>query len=205
MKSTTLFILLITQITLGQYTIPEITKLGPNIRLESGIYMPLGTFAKTIDPSPSFGLIGGIKLSKKLRLDPQLMFFIPQSRTPVLIDGDEGIVSGRINLLSGNIGATLNRVFILNKNSLFEIRGGTGVSILQTDRKKENTEDCDNDQFYGSETIFLKTGIGFKTRILKYNFIGIEINYLYTPYNLFKPFVSSIGNQALSLSVSYGI
>ncbi|ARN79141.1 hypothetical protein BST97_14750 [Nonlabens spongiae] len=168
MRITTLFTLFLGYLVSGQHTIPEITKLGPNLRLETGLYIPLGKFAETIDPSPSFGLIGGIELTDKFRLDPQLMFFIPQSRKTVLIDGEEGVISGRINSLSLNFGATLNRVYILSPNSLFELRAGTGLSVLETDRKKESADNCDdsNDHYYGTATPFFKAGIGFKTRLL---------------------------------------
>jgi hypothetical protein len=193
-------------VTAQQKHLPEEGSLGPTIRLETGLYIPLGEFEKAISPSPSLSIIGGIKLNEKWRIDPGLTLFLPQSNNKVLIVSQKSTVTGRINTLSGHLGASINRVEKLGSRIFMEARAGTGFSFLQTDKEKENVPDDSNDNFYGSETIFLNAGLGFKIFAFKQSYIGLEFNYYFTPYNLFgQRFVDSIGNQAISIGVSYGL
>ncbi|MGB5982230.1 MAG: hypothetical protein WBG46_08805 [Nonlabens sp.] len=197
---------LISNVMLGQNQRASDQKMGPTLRLETGIYYPLGDFEKYIDPSPAFNIIAGIPLSDAWRLDPGLQLFIPQSRKPLTVNGDDGPKSGRINSLSGHLGASINRILNLSPKILMEPRMGIGFSFLQTDAEKENVPKESNDKFYGSETIYLQGGLGIKFFAFRYSYIGLEFNYYFTPYNLFgKRFISSIGNQAISLGISYGL
>jgi hypothetical protein len=180
--------------------------LGPTLRLETGFYLPLAEFKNTIGTSPTFSIIGGIPLNDHWRIDPALTFFIPQSSNEITIKGDSGDVQGRINTLSGHIGASLNRVEQIGSRVYLEARAGTGFSFIQTDTEKENVPEDSNDNYYGSKTIFLQTGIGIKIQAFRYSYIGLEFNYYFTPYNLFgERFVNGIGNQAMSVGVSYGL
>ena len=198
--------MLLSVIAYAQKNLPQESSLGPTIRIETGTYVPLQTFKKAINISPYLGIIGGIKLNDKLRLDPKLVFFLPQSKDPVKIIGNDSIVTGRINLLSGHFGASINRVEKLGARTFVEARLGSGFSFLQTDAKEFDSKKNSEDTHYGSETIFLNAGLGIKVFAFKQSYIGLEFNYYFTPYNLFgKRFDGSIGNQALSFGLSYGL
>lgn len=192
--------------TSAQDKTPLSETLGPSIRLETGLYLPLADFKNSIDTSPTFSIIGGIPLDQHWRIDPALIFFLPQSSNEITINGDAGRIQGRINTLSGHLGANINRVKKIGSRVLLEVRAGTGFSFIQTDTKKKNVPKDSNDLYYGSETLFLQSGLGLKVKAFKYSYIGLEFNYYFTPYNLFSQrFTHSIGNQAISIGVSYGL
>ena len=200
-----LAICLVTLMSKGQKPANQ-ESVGPIIRIESGLYIPLKEFKRTIDISPTLNIVGGVPLGHQWRLDPYLSFFFPQSKSPISIVGQDSIVNGRINSISGHVGASINRVQRLSRRTLIEARLGTGFSFISTDAEKENVPDDSNDRYYGSETIFLNAGFGFKVFAFRYSYIGLEFNYYFTPYNLFGDrFVGNIGNQAISIGLSYGL
>ena len=150
-------------ITMGksnaQASLPEEGSLGAHITLSVGAYVPVSNLKKAINTSSYLSIIGGIKLDDKWRLDPSLTLFFPQSNERVFIMASDSVVMGRVNTLSGHLGASINRVEKIGSRTFIKARVGTGFSFLQTDTKKQDVPEDSNDNFYGSETIFLSAGI----------------------------------------------
>ncbi|PRP66841.1 hypothetical protein [Nonlabens agnitus] len=207
MRATTFIIVALLLSVVGKaQNSPEQKDLGPVIRIETGMYIPLKELKRNIDISPTLSIVGGIPLNDKWRIDPNLTFFFPQSSSQISIVGQDSIVSGRLNSISGHWGASLNRVEKLGDRTFLEARLGTGLSFISTDTEKENVPEDSNDKLYGSETIFLQAGFGIKVFAFRYSYIGLEVNYYFTPYNLFGDrFVGNVGNQAISVGLSYGL
>ena len=197
-------------ITMGksnaQASLPEEGSLGAHITLSVGAYVPVSNLKKAINTSSYLSIIGGIKLDDKWRLDPSLTLFFPQSNERVFIMASDSVVKGRVNTLSGHLGASINRVEKIGSRTFIEARVGTGFSFLQTDTKKQDVPEDSNDNFYGSETIFLSAGLGITVFAFEHSYIGLTMNYYFTPYNLFSQnFHSSFGNQAMSIGITYGL
>lgn len=201
-----LILVLTSNALIAQRFLPEEGSIGPTISIETGAYMPLKTLRNAMKTSPYLSVSAGIKLTDTWRLDPKFTLFFPQSNERVTVFGKDSLVKGRINSVSGHLGASINRVERVGSRTFLEARVGTGFSFLQTDSEKENVPEDSNDNYYGSETIFLNAGLGIKVFAFKSSYIGLEVNYYFTPYNLFSQnFKSSFGNQALSIGVSYGL
>ncbi|WP_035334447.1 hypothetical protein [Dokdonia sp. PRO95] len=192
--------------SISQASLPEEGSLGAHISLSVGAYVPISNLKKAINTSSYLSITGGIKLNDKWRLDPSLTLFFPQSNERVFIMAGDSVVKGRINSLSGHLGAFINRVERIDSRTFIEARVGTGFSFLQTDTMKPDVPEDSDDNFYGSETIFLSAGLGITVFAFEHSYIGLMMNYYFTPYNLFSQnFNSSFGNQAMSIGVTYGL
>ena len=204
---TTAVILVITMGTSNaQVSLPEEGSLGAHISLSIGAYVPVSSLKKVINTSSYLSITGGIKLDDTWRLDPSLTLFFPQSNERVSIITSDSVVMGRVNTLSGHLGASINSVKKIGSRTFIEARLGTGFSFLQTDTMKQDVAEDSNDNFYGSETIYLSAGIGITVFGFEHSFIGLTMNYYFTPYNLFSQnFQSSFGNQAMSIGITYGL
>ncbi|AEE18515.1 hypothetical protein [Dokdonia sp. 4H-3-7-5] len=192
--------------SIAQASLPEAGSLGAHISLSVGKYVPLSNLKTAFNTSPYLGIVGGIKLDDKWRLDPSLTLFFPQSNERVFIIASDSLVLGRVNTLSGHLGGSINRVEKVGRRTFIEARVGAGFSFLQTDTKKQDVSEDSNDNYYGSETVFLNAGLGVTVFAFEQSYVGLTMNYYFTPYNLFSQnFNSSFGNQAISIGITYGL
>ncbi len=189
----------------AQENLPENDALGPYLTVQSGIYIPQGTLTDAMRSSPFLAIVASIPLAKQWTIDPAVTLFFSQAQGPIGVREGENVILGRISGVGGHFGVSFNRVEKLGRRTFVEARAGTGFSFIGTNIKKENVPEESDDRYYGSETIFLQGGVGIKVFAFRYSYIGLELNYYYTPYNLFKKnFSPTIGNQALSIGISYG-
>ncbi|MFV0469194.1 MAG: hypothetical protein ACK5MK_09745 [Dysgonomonas sp.] len=83
------------------------------------------------------------------------------------------------------------------KNVYMEKYIGIGLGAMQTDTKKEVSDD-EYDQWYSAETINLNLGVG-----IRYKKIGCFIEYNYAPYSIAGKVRSSYGNSYLTTGISF--
>lgn len=201
-----LFLIYIHPITsIAQTYADEVRHIGEGIRLEIGAYVPYKNLSRAFQISPVLTLAGGVYLNDKFRLDPQFSFVFVQSEDKVPLIEDPDVLDGRVSSII-TIGASLNRVFSLNRISAIDVRAGTGFSYLLTDRKTYDAPKNEDDEYFDAATMYFTVGVGYKIAAFKFSYIGLELNYHFTPYNLFhQHFYSSFGTQTFSIGLSYGL
>jgi uncharacterized protein YqkB len=175
---------------------------GMNYSIIAGAWFPIGKLSHTFDISPIFGFRGGFTFAKSLRFDIGFNLRVQNQQKPILIEGNNQINEVKSKTgLTGGIWAT--KEYRINNKVMIDAIVGLGVGILDTDLKKVNTQNTDNNKYYGVETADFSLGVNFRKRIFMKSSIGINISYHFSPYQLDKVLVNSIGYQHLTTALIY--
>lgn len=172
--------------------------------IDIGLFIPTGALSKSLKPSPNISYYFGLQISRKYSIDLGASFFLPIKPTSLNFRKGDSVIVGK-PILSGTLGLWVSRIEKINKKITWENRIGSGVSALQTDIKKNDCKDT-NDQFEDASTIFINFGTVLRKKMKNEKDIGIKLNYYFSPYNLFQQHLpANFGNQYVTLSISYGI
>lgn len=170
-----------------------------------GMFFPTGTLAKSLKPCPNIGYYYGLQISRKYSIDLGGGYFKQINPNDFNFKQADSVVVGKPTS-SGKIGIWISRIEKLNKNYTWENRFGFGVSVLQSNIKKNSCNDS-KDQFENSSSTFLNLGTTIRKKIKKEKDIGFMFNYYVTKYDLFNhDFATgtSSRNHYITMGISYG-
>ena len=163
--------------------------------LRASTWLPMGNLSNTFKVAPAFGIYLGIPFNRNMAIDLgfQLAFPIKSKlfdyyykKTFYDVTEAETIVT---------ISLRYRYQQILAKNIYWTTYIGTGLNSVQTDLKKENS-DNDNDKWHTVDTFELFGGVG-----IRYKKVGCFIEYHYSPYSIANKVRSSFGNSAINTGV----
>ncbi|HMG16313.1 MAG TPA: hypothetical protein VK590_12735 [Saprospiraceae bacterium] len=182
--------------------IPEISDIV-HLGVGAGIWMPFGTLAHSFKINPTIGINVRVNVNK-WSYGLELHFRIPNNKNPFEIVALDTVYKVKQSF-SLNAGLTLARLIEVNKKFTMETIVGLGVDNIQTDKEKPNTFNNDDEkQYYNITTLNLNAGIGFWYKLQGRQELGIQFRYMYSPYKWDGNLDTSIGTNALLVSVYYG-
>lgn len=167
----------------------------------AGTWFPFGKLSHTFSLNPV--IAAGLRFSyNNWSYAFEFHFRIPNNKNPFELAAGDSIYKAKQDF-SFNTGLYVSKYWTLNKNLNFEIIGGLGVDNIQSDIKKPEQNEEGEDTFYHITTINMNTGIGFWYKLKNNRSLGLQLRYLYSPYELDRNLKYKIGSSALLLSAYY--
>jgi hypothetical protein len=159
-----------------------------------GLYAPIGS-NKIFSNSPTFGLT----MSSPLMFD-----FITEVGMKIRINTNDQDFTyyalGKPNLVNSDmsvyIGGFLGYKLFENKTLTIIPKLGAGLESVNTGLSQQINNH--EEEYFNVETLHLSLGISLMLPISAKNYIGIQLDYNYSPYELDKNLVTSFDNNALS-------
>jgi len=181
---------------------PDISDIV-HIGVGAGVWMPFGTLAHSFNVNPTIGINLRVNVNK-WSYGLEFHFRLPNNKNPFELAALDTIYSVKESF-SFNGGFMLSRLVEVNKNFTMEFIGGIGVDNIQTDKKKpDNYNNDEQTQYYNITTLNLNGGIGFWYKLQGRRELGLQFRYMYSPYKWDANLEKSIGANALLVSAYYG-
>ncbi|MEE9408937.1 MAG: hypothetical protein V3V28_12780 [Polaribacter sp.] len=176
---------------------------GMTFSVQVGVWIPLGNLKKTFNLNPSIGFKIGVPIAKNLRIEGGTIINVPlKSEVFEYFDKDKSFFTKSKNTVNGTLGVWLKHENIFNEKYFLDKYFGIGVGFIQTDEKKINSKN-ENDQWYGVESVNFNFGLEIRKIAFIKRSIGIFIEYNFTPYTIFKNVSNDFGNSSISTGLSY--
>lgn len=176
---------------------------GMIFTVQLGVWKPIGDLKKTFNINPSVGFKVSLPVNKKVRIGVGTKINIPLKSEPFMLldDGKSFLVKSR-NTVNGILGPWISYENRIGEIFFIDKYFGIGVGFIQTDKKKENSTN-ENDNWYGVETINFNFGLAIRKIALKKRSIGIFFEYDYSPYSLFRKVKKDFGDSSIGLGINY--
>ena len=173
--------------------------------IEIGVFIPTGSLSKFLNPCPNIGYYFGLQITRKCAIDFGANYFRQLNPKSFNYKQGDSLVVGKPTT-SAKLGVWISSIEKINTKYTWENRFGFGVSVLQSNIKKNN---CNNskDEFESSGSSFFNLGTTIRKKIKNGRDFGFRINYFITKYDLFdQDLTTGKGNRNknFTMSISYG-
>jgi hypothetical protein len=197
----------------AQEFVKDTTKY-PRIKIESGMFIPIGNLKDKIGVSSQTGFWYRTRIDHNDMMDLGVNIVIPKAENSFAYQGKDSVYNVKAKGVTIMIACRMNKnypVTIFNRKKNFEWSSTFGGSFFSFEDKEHPEDESgwyinDNgDRTYRFDTntkslncLYLAQGIGLSS-----NRLGIHIDYNYTPYDLFSKRVEKgFGNSSLTMSLS---
>ena len=176
---------------------------GMTFTVQAGVWIPMGDLKKTFTSSPNLGFRFGVPVSESLRVDLGASINMPlDSKHFEYNDNGNRFLAKSEETINGILGVWLAQETRLDHRFIFSRYVGLGVGFIQTDTRKNDTED-ENDEWFGVETLNVNFGLSINRIITNKKAIGLFIEYNYAPYALFNKVDEGFGNRYVITGLQY--
>ncbi len=178
---------------------------GTGVQGTAGVWQPIGGLSKVIGTSPVLGGSLNIRLSKQYRLDIGANLIIPTNRREFNYKLPDTVLMVKSGSVNPSMGIGITHANRISNKWFFDQSIGFGVAMLQTDEKKPKSNNNDNDNYYNLTTTNFTAGFNIRKFLSKAYYIGLNVNYNYTPYSWFGDHVpGSFGSHSISAGLIFG-
>lgn len=198
--------LLIVQVSFGQSagiesdTIPEYDywNYGMTFTIQAGVWKPIGNLDKIFNVNPNIGGRAGFPISQYLRLEIGASLNIPlNSESYTYYAKSDTLIANSKKELNGILGVWIGHEKKIAKKLFFDKYLGVGVGMLGTGLEKPESEQSENNKWYGVETINFNFGLSLRHIIFRKRSVGLFFEYNFAPYNMFGRVDRGFGNSFL--------
>lgn len=176
---------------------------GITCTIQGGIWKPLGSLQETFSLNPNIGFKWGFPITRQIRIAFGASINIPIDSEPFdfFIDDSTHQVNSQ-NTANGIFGFWIGHETQLKEKYFFDKYIGIGVGFIQTDKKKENPSD-ENDNLHSVQTINLNFGIAVRRKVFRKRSLGFFLEYNYAPYHMLNRVKKDFGNSYLLTGITY--
>lgn len=170
------------------------------IQLYAGMYTPLSE-NRVFGMNPSFGFSLTSPYNWKFCWE-----FAMKIRAHVNDKNFDFIALGDTNNVNSDLGflVGLSLGYKVYESKQFSLIPKIGIGLEYIDTGLEGYSDQSNEpEYYNIETLHTSFGIAIMKPIFRRNYIGLEINYHYCPYNWEKNLVTKFDNSAYSAEIIF--
>lgn len=163
----------------------------------TGVYKPLGS-SKVFSTDPIIGLTfsSPLRFNFLVELGIKARININDKNFNYYALGDTNNVNSESSIFFGGIFG-----YQVYKNQKLRIIPKVGIGIESVDTGISEKKSRDETKYYDVETIHLSAGISLMVPVLKRNYIGIELNYHFTPYQLVDNLHTKFNSSAISSEI----
>lgn len=170
------------------------------VQLYSGMYTPLsenGVFG--VNPTIGFGLTSPFDWKVWWEFDMKFRIHENDQNFDFIALGDTNYVNSDLGFFMG-----LSLGYKIYENEKFTLIPKFGIGLEYIDTGLESySDETEETEYHNLETLHTSIGISLLKLVFRRNYIGLEINYHYCPYNWSKNLITKLDNSAYSAEIVF--